>query len=53
MYYYKSFPLHQVLPCQRVYLVNDVDRNLLEEFADIFGDIGCLPGEYKLKSIGL
>ena len=34
---------------KRVYLVNDVDPNLLEEFADTFGDIGCLPGEYKIK----
>ena len=34
---------------KRVYLVNDVDPNLLEKFADTFGDIGCLPGEYKIK----
>ena len=34
---------------KRVYLVNDVDPNLLEEFADTSGDIGCLPGEYKIK----
>ena len=32
-----------------VYLVNDVDPNLSEEFADTFGNIGCLPGEYKIK----
>ena len=34
---------------KRVYLVNDVDPNLLEEFADTFGGIGCLPGEYKME----
>ena len=34
---------------KRVYLVNDVDTNLLEEFADTFGDIDCLPEEYKIK----
>ena len=34
---------------KRVYLINDIDPNLLEEFADTFGDIGCLPGEYKIK----
>ena len=31
---------------KRVY----VDPNLLEEFADTFGDIGCLPREYKIKA---
>ena len=34
---------------KRVYLVIDVDPNLLEEFADTFGDIGCLPGEHRIK----
>ena len=32
-----------------MYLVNDVDPNLSEKFADAFGDIGCLSGEYKIK----
>ena len=32
-----------------VHLANYVDPNLLEEFADTFGDIGCLPTEYKIK----
>ena len=26
---------------KRVYLINDVDPNLLEEFAGTFGDNGC------------
>ena len=34
---------------KRIYLVNDVDPSLLEEFADTFGNIGCLPGENKIK----
>ena len=39
-----------VLPLEfQIYLVNGVDPNLLEEFADTFGDIGCLSCEYKIK----
>ena len=33
---------------KRVFIVNDSEPDILE-LSDTFGDIGCLPGEYKIK----
>ena len=35
---------------KRVYVVNDeIEPDILNDYPDTFGDIGCLPGQYKIK----
>ena len=51
----KSVPIMGLDSCEKLnlinkcFIINGTDTSIIDKYDSVFGNIGCLPGEYKIK----
>ena len=51
----KSVPIMDLNSCEKLnlikkcFIINGADTSIIDKYDSVFGDTGCLPGEYKIK----